>query len=107
MSAPKLTVLITGSNQGLGYETARQLSKHSHIHLFISGRNLQRLQEALEKISNEGGCKAVIHTVIMDVSDDESIKAAVKEVEANVGSGGLDVLVVSFLVHNLVKKSSG
>jgi NAD(P)-dependent dehydrogenase (short-subunit alcohol dehydrogenase family) len=103
MSAQKLTVLITGSNQGLGYETARQLSKHSHIHLFISGRNPERLQEALEKISNEDGCKAVVHTVVMDVSDDDSIKAAVKEVEAKVGSDGLDVLVVSSLAHSLVK----
>jgi NAD(P)-dependent dehydrogenase (short-subunit alcohol dehydrogenase family) len=95
MSTQKLTVLITGSNQGLGFETARQLSKRSDVHLFLSGRNPERVQEALEKISEEEGCKAIIDSVIIDVSDDDSIKAAVKEVEAKVGSAGLDVLVVS------------
>ena len=94
MSSPKLTVLITGSNQGLGYETARQLSKYPHIHLFLSGRNPERVQQALESISKEDGCKAVLDSVIIDVGDDDSIKAAVKEVEAKLGDAALDVLVV-------------
>src|SRR5882762_9100590 len=67
MSFPKLTILITGSNQGLGYETARQLSKHPHIHLFLSGRNAERVRQALESISKEEGCKAVLDSVIIDV----------------------------------------
>jgi len=98
MSTPKLSVLITGSNQGLGFKTARQLSMYSHVHLFISGRNPQRVQEALEKILKEEGCEAIIDRVVIDVSDDDSIKAAVKVVETNVGSAGLDVLVVSYIL---------
>jgi NAD(P)-dependent dehydrogenase (short-subunit alcohol dehydrogenase family) len=95
ISTSMLTILITGSNQGLGYETARQLSKHSHVHLFLSGRNRERLQDALEKIIKEDECKAVIDSVVIDVSDDDSIKAGVKEVEAKLGNAGLDVLIVS------------
>ena len=94
MSSPKLTILITGSNQGLGYETARQLSKYPHNHLFLSGRNPERVQQALESISKEDGCKAVLDSVIIDVGDDDSIKAAVKEVEAKLRDAALDVLVV-------------
>jgi len=88
-----LKILITGSNQGLGYETARQLSKYSHIHLFLSGRNQKQLQEAQEKISKDAGCKAVLDSVVIDVEDDESIQAAVKEVETKLGRAGLDVLI--------------
>lgn len=95
MSTPKLTILITGSNQGLGYEAARHLSKHSHIHLFISGRNSSRVQAAAEKIKGEEGCQATIDSIVIDVSDDASIKAGVKEVENKLGAAALDVLVVS------------
>lgn len=95
-----LTVLITGSNQGLGFETARQLSKNSNIRLFISGRNSARVQEALEKITKEEGCKATVDSVIIDVASDESIKAGFTEVEGKLGGAGLDVLVVCFLVFD-------
>jgi NAD(P)-dependent dehydrogenase (short-subunit alcohol dehydrogenase family) len=97
MSTPALTILITGSNQGLGFETALHLSKHPHIHLFVSGRNPSRVQEAVEKITNEEDCKAVVNSVVIDVTDDASIKAGVKEVEAKLNGAALDVLVVSLL----------
>ena len=64
----------------------------------ISGCNPERVQKALEKISKEEGCEAIIDSVIIDVSDDDSVKAAVKVVETNVGSAGLDVLVVSYIL---------
>lgn len=96
-NTPKLTILVTGSNQGLGYETARHLSKLSHVHLFISGRNSDRVQEAVEKLKREEGCQATIDSVVMDISDDASIKAGVKDVEAKLGNAALDVLVVCTL----------
>ena len=40
-------------------------------------------------------CKAVLNNVIIDVSDDDSIKAAVKDVEAKLGDAALDVRVVA------------
>lgn len=94
MSLSKLAILITGSNQGLGYEAARHLSKHSHVHLSMSGRNPSRVQEAIGKIKGEQGCQATIDSVIIDVSDDASIRAGVKEVENKLGVAALDVLVV-------------
>jgi NAD(P)-dependent dehydrogenase (short-subunit alcohol dehydrogenase family) len=94
-TSPTLAILVTGSNQGLGFETARHLSKHPHIHLFVSGRNPARVQEALEKITKEENCKAIVDSVVIDVTDDDSIKAGVKEVEAKLNGAALDVLVVS------------
>lgn len=90
-----LSILITGSNQGLGYETARQLSKHAHIRIFISGRDASRVEEALAKIKAEDGCVAIIESVVLDVGDDTSIQAAVQDMKGKLGGAALDVLVVS------------
>ena len=97
MSTPTLSILVTGSNQGLGFETAVHLSKHAHVHLFVSGRNPSRVQEAAEKIVKAEGCKAVVDSVVIDVGDDASINAGVKYVEAKLNGAALDVLVVSLL----------
>ncbi|KZP12526.1 hypothetical protein FIBSPDRAFT_655200, partial [Athelia psychrophila] len=76
------TILITGANQGLGFETARQLSKQPNVHLFLAGRDPTKIQEAQTKITTEEGCRAFIDKVIIDVTDDASIKAAVEEVQS-------------------------
>ncbi|KAG8979628.1 hypothetical protein FRB93_010022 [Tulasnella sp. JGI-2019a] len=91
MSADTLIILITGSNQGLGYEAALQLSKYPYVHLFISGRDTSRVEEALAKIKGKG-CKAKVQSVIIDVSNDDSIRAAVSEVEKHLAGEPLDVL---------------
>lgn len=96
MSTALLSVLITGSNQGLGFQAARHLSKRKDVHLIISGRDASRLQEALDSITKEEGCQASVDSVLIDVSDDDSINAAVKEVEGKLNGKALDVLVVSY-----------
>ncbi|KZP33205.1 NAD(P)-binding protein [Athelia psychrophila] len=93
MSTPPTTILITGANQGLGFETARQLSKHPNVHLFLAGRNLTKIQEAQTKITTEEGCQASVDTVIIDVTDDASIEAGVEEVQSKLRGAALDVLV--------------
>lgn len=97
MSQEKLSILVTGSNQGLGLSTARHLSKLPHVHLFLCGRDINRVQEAAEKLKGEDGCAAVIDTILMDISDDASIHAAVADLEQKLGGAALDVLVVSVL----------
>lgn len=104
MTTTTTTILVTGSNQGLGFETARQLSKLPHVRLFISGRDSNRVQEALAKIKTAEGCQASVEKVIIDVSNDESIKAAVKEVESKLEGKALDVLIVSASLLKAVVK---
>lgn len=89
-----LTILITGANQGLGFEAARHLSKYAHIHLLVSGRDSVRLSEAVSKLKADEGCRAVLAEVVMDVSDDESIKKGVASVAGILNGKALDVLVV-------------
>ncbi|RJQ75632.1 SDR family oxidoreductase [Pseudonocardiaceae bacterium YIM PH 21723] len=75
------TTLITGANQGLGFETARRLVAAGHT-VYVGSRNAERGRRAAEQL----GARAVQ----LDITDDSSVQAAVKTIEAD---GGLDVLV--------------
>ncbi|MEV5711688.1 SDR family NAD(P)-dependent oxidoreductase [Actinoallomurus sp. NPDC052274] len=75
------TTLITGANKGLGYETARRLIAAGHT-VYIGSRDAERGRRAAERL----GARAVL----LDVTDDASVAAAAKTIEAD---GGLDVLV--------------
>lgn len=81
------TVLITGANKGIGFETARQLGQIG-FHVFISGRDKSKVQNALNKLKGEG-----IYTdmLFMDVSSLESIQQAASEFSKF--SVKLDVLI--------------
>ncbi|MEV6847972.1 SDR family NAD(P)-dependent oxidoreductase [Actinoplanes sp. NPDC051411] len=75
------TVLITGANKGIGYEAARQLIAAGHT-VYVGARDAGRGQKAADEL---GG-----RFLQVDVTDDASVAAAAKAVEAD---GGLDVLV--------------
>jgi NAD(P)-dependent dehydrogenase (short-subunit alcohol dehydrogenase family) len=75
------TTLITGANKGLGYETARRLIAAGHT-VYIGSRDAERGRRA----AGELGARLVV----LDVTDDASVAAAAKAIEAD---GGLDVLV--------------
>ena len=73
--------LITGANKGLGFETARRLIAEGHT-VYIGSRDAERGRRTAEQL----GARAVQ----LDVTDDASVDAAAKTIEAD---GGLDVLV--------------
>ncbi|MFK0128404.1 SDR family oxidoreductase [Streptomyces nigra] len=75
------TTLITGANKGLGFETARRLVEAGHT-VYVGARDADRGRAAAERIG--------ARFLLIDVTDDASVQAAVKTVEAD---GGLDVLV--------------
>jgi NAD(P)-dependent dehydrogenase (short-subunit alcohol dehydrogenase family) len=75
------TTLISGSNKGLGYETARQLVNAGHV-VYIGARDPERGRSAAQHLG--------ARFVELDVTDAASVAAAAKAIEAN---GGLDVLV--------------
>jgi NAD(P)-dependent dehydrogenase (short-subunit alcohol dehydrogenase family) len=75
------TTLITGANKGLGYETARQLIATGHT-VYLGSRDAERGQRAAQQL---GG-----RTVGLDITDDASVQAAARMIQAD---GGLDVLI--------------
>jgi NAD(P)-dependent dehydrogenase (short-subunit alcohol dehydrogenase family) len=66
------TALITGSNKGIGFETAKQLAERG-FQVFISGRDKDRLEKAIQLLAEHG---LKVQSILMDVSDFDSIKAA-------------------------------
>ena len=81
MTTTKTTTLITGANKGLGFETARRLIAAGHT-VYLGSRDAGRGRAAAERLG--------ARLLLLDVTDDASVQAAAKAVEAD---GGLDVLV--------------
>jgi NAD(P)-dependent dehydrogenase (short-subunit alcohol dehydrogenase family) len=75
------TTLITGANKGLGFETARRLIAAGHT-VYAGSRDAGRGSRAAQQLG--------ARMVLIDVTDDASVAAAAKIIEAD---GGLDVLV--------------
>lgn len=79
--------LITGASGGLGAQFARTLSSAGAA-VVLASRRVDKLKELRAVIDGEGGDA---HVVEMDVTDQDSIKAAVARAETEVGS--IDILV--------------
>jgi NAD(P)-dependent dehydrogenase (short-subunit alcohol dehydrogenase family) len=74
--------LVTGANKGLGYETARRLIEQGHT-VYIGARSSERGQAAADDLGAQ--------FVQLDVTDEDSVEAALGLIEAS--EGHLDVLV--------------
>jgi len=83
----KKIALITGANKGIGFETARQLGRQGII-VLIGARDLAKGEGAAEKLRQE---KIDAHALALDVSDQESVRKAAKQVERDYGR--LDILI--------------
>lgn len=82
------TALITGANQGIGYETAKQLAKLGYF-VYIGSRTEANGATAKEKLNASGLNHADFIT--LDVTDINSIKAAKQVLESKTQQ--LDLLI--------------
>jgi NAD(P)-dependent dehydrogenase (short-subunit alcohol dehydrogenase family) len=79
--------LVTGASSGLGLQFAKTLASAGAA-VVLAGRRVERLKALRAEIEASGG---VAHVVELDVTDHDSIKAAVAHAETEMGS--IDILV--------------
>lgn len=78
------TILITGANKGVGFETARQLAQLGNF-IYLGSRDIKNGQRAVEQLKAEGIDN--VTAIQIDVTDVASIERAKAEIEK------LDVLI--------------
>jgi NAD(P)-dependent dehydrogenase (short-subunit alcohol dehydrogenase family) len=79
--------LITGSNRGIGFETARQLGEQG-VTVIVSARTKGETDEAVKKLRDQG---LDVEGVVLDVTKPEDRKAAAGFIKSRFGK--LDILV--------------
>jgi NAD(P)-dependent dehydrogenase (short-subunit alcohol dehydrogenase family) len=82
------TVLITGANKGIGFETAKQLAQLNYF-VYLGSRNKERGLEAIKKL-HDLAITNVEHVQI-DVADISSVRQARQELEVKISS--LNILI--------------
>ena len=93
------TVLITGANKSIGFETARQLL-HQGYYVYLGCRDIQKGQQAVSQLHSEG--LKQVEPIEIDVDNIDSIRTA-REV-----LGGktqvLDVLINNAGIHGSMQQ---
>jgi NAD(P)-dependent dehydrogenase (short-subunit alcohol dehydrogenase family) len=87
--------LVTGASSGLGARFARVLAANGAL-VVLAARRVERLKDLRAEIEAAGGAA---HVVALDVTDLESITAAIDHTEAAVGP--IDILVNNAGVSSL------
>jgi NAD(P)-dependent dehydrogenase (short-subunit alcohol dehydrogenase family) len=82
------TVLITGANKGIGFETAKQLAQLSYF-VYLGSRDKAKGSEAVNKLKDLG--LANVEAIEIDVTNAGSIKQAKQILEGKIEA--LDVLI--------------
>jgi NAD(P)-dependent dehydrogenase (short-subunit alcohol dehydrogenase family) len=96
MGTQRTIVLITGANQGIGYEVAKLLlSSQESYYILLGSRDMTRGAEAAAILNPTG---ASVEPVTIDVSDDASIEQAVDYVASK--HGHIDVLINNAGINN-------
>jgi NAD(P)-dependent dehydrogenase (short-subunit alcohol dehydrogenase family) len=80
----KPVALVTGANQGIGFQMAKDLTAHGFT-VLVGSRNLERGQAAANEIGPEA------HAVELDVTQQETIRTAAQRIRQEFGR--LDVLI--------------
>lgn len=87
--ASKTVAIITGANQGIGYETARRLAtEHPDYVVIMAGRRKEAIDKAAKTLQADG---LAVEPLVLDVDSDESVEAAAEAVDQKYGR--LDVLI--------------
>jgi NAD(P)-dependent dehydrogenase (short-subunit alcohol dehydrogenase family) len=82
------TVLITGANKSIGFETARQLLKKGY-YVYLGCRDLEKGRQAVSQLNSEGLNQ--VEPLVIDVANPASVIAAREQLASK--TAVLDVLI--------------
>jgi NAD(P)-dependent dehydrogenase (short-subunit alcohol dehydrogenase family) len=91
----KPVALVTGANQGIGLQIAKDLAAHGFT-VLVGSRNLERGEAAAATAGPDA------HALQLDVTDPASIAAAAARVRAEFGR--LDVLIQNAAISNTTRR---
>jgi NAD(P)-dependent dehydrogenase (short-subunit alcohol dehydrogenase family) len=92
----KPVALVTGANQGIGLQIAKDLAAHGFT-VLVGSRNIEKGEKAASSIG------VAAHAVQLDVTDQVSITAAAERVRNEFGR--LDVLVNNAAISNTGRRT--
>lgn len=93
----KLVALITGANQGIGLQVAKDLAAHGFT-VLVGSRDVAKGEVAAQDIGEAA------HAIQLDVTDQASITAAAERIRTEFGR--LDVLINNAAISNAGKQAA-
>jgi NAD(P)-dependent dehydrogenase (short-subunit alcohol dehydrogenase family) len=91
----KPVALVTGANQGIGLQIAKDLTAHGFA-VLVGSRNLERGEAAVKEVGPDA------RALQLDVTDQASIAAAAERIRKELGR--LDVLINNAAISNTNKR---
>lgn len=85
MSTCAKTILVTGGNRSIGFGIVQRLAQRSsENNIIIASRQKENAEKAISELQALG-FKNPLHAISLDITDDESIRNAVAEVDQKFG----------------------